>query len=45
MIFYASAYIGVVEQWLETGMKESSEQMARIAQRLLFIKPGESIEL
>lgn len=45
VVFYASAYLGVVEQWLETGMRESSGQMARVAQRLLFIKPGESIEL
>lgn len=43
--FYASAYLGVIERWLEGGMKESSEDMARIAMRLLFIKPGESIKL
>lgn len=43
--FYASAYLGVIERWLETGMRESSEDMARIAMRLLFIKPGESIKL
>ena len=43
--FYASAYLGVIERWLATGMKESSEDMALIAQRLLFIAPGESIKL
>ncbi len=43
--FYASAYLGVIERWLETGMRESSEEMARVAVRLLFIKPGESIKL
>lgn len=43
--FYASAYLGVITRWLETGMAESSEEMAAIALRLLFIKPGESIEL
>ena len=43
--FYASAYLGVIVRWIETGMRESSEDMARIAQRLLFIKPGESIKL
>ena len=43
--FYASAYLGVITRWVETGMDESSEDMARIAMRLLFIKPGESIEL
>lgn len=43
--FYASAYLGVITRWVETGMEESSEEMARVAQRLLFIKPGESIKL
>lgn len=43
--FYASAYMGVILRWLETGMVESSEEMAVIALRLLFIKPGESIKL
>ena len=43
--FYAGAYLGVIMQWLETGMQESSEEMALVAQRLLFIKPGESIKL
>lgn len=43
--FYASAYLGMIMRWIETGMAETSEDMARIAQRLLFIKPGESIKL
>ena len=43
--FYASAYLGVIERWIETGMQESSEDMALIAMRLFFIKPGESIKL
>ncbi len=43
--FFASAYLGVITRWIETGMQESSEEMARIAMRLLFIKPGESITL
>lgn len=43
--FYASAYLGVIQRWIETGMEETSEDMARIAMRLLFISPGESIEL
>lgn len=43
--FYASAYLGVIMRWIETGMKESSEQMAFIAMRLLFIKPGEPIRM
>lgn len=43
--FFASAYLGVIERWIETGMRESSEEMALIAMRLFFIKPGESITL
>ncbi len=43
--FYASAYLGVITHWVETGMKESSQDMARIALRLFFIKPGDSIKL
>lgn len=43
--FYSAAYMGVITTWLQTGMKETSEDMARIAMRLLFIKPGESIKI
>ncbi len=43
--FYSAAYLGVISKWFEDGMRESSEDMARIAMRLLFIKPGESIVL
>lgn len=43
--FFANAYLGIINRWVETGMQETSEEMALIAQRLLFIKPGESIEL
>ena len=43
--FYASAYLGVITHWLETDMYETDDEMARIAMRLLFIKPGESIKL
>ncbi len=35
----------MIERWIETGMHESSEEMALIAMRLLFIKPGKPIEL
>jgi len=43
--FYAAAYLGIITCWIERGTPESSEDMARIATRLFFIKPGESIEL
>lgn len=45
LAFYASAYLGVINHWIETGMKETSEEMALIAMRLLFIKPGEPIRM
>lgn len=43
--FFASAYLGIIQRWIDTGMQESSEEMALIAMRLFFIKPGESIKL
>lgn len=43
--FFAAAYLGVIMRWIETGMQESSEEMALVAIRLFFIKPGESITL
>ena len=43
--FYSGAYLGVIGEWISSGMEESSEDMALIALRLLFIKPGDSIKL
>lgn len=43
--FYSGAYLGVISEWIRSGMQESSEQMALISMRLLFIKPGEAIRL
>jgi len=43
--YFASAYLGVIMRWIETGMQEAPEEMAVIAMRLLFIKPGEAIKL
>lgn len=43
--YFTSAYLGIITRWVETGMKESTEEMALIAMRLFFIKPGESIKL
>lgn len=43
--FFASAYLGVITRWIQRGMPESSEDMALIAVRLLFIQPGESIKM
>ncbi len=43
--FYASAYLGIIARWVENGCPETPKEMARIAMRLLFITPGEPIEL
>ena len=43
--FYASAYLGVITRWVETCMRESSQDMALIAMKLFFIKPGDPIKL
>lgn len=43
--FYSGAYLGVITEWIDSGMTETSEEMALISMRLLFIKPGESIKM
>ncbi len=43
--YFSSASLGIVRTWLEDGMKESSEDMARILLGLALLKPGESIEI
>ena len=43
--FYSGAYLGVISEWINSGMTETSEEMALISMRLLFIKPGESIKM
>ena len=45
LAFYANAYLGIITRWVQTGMAESPEDMAVIALRLLFMKPGESIKM
>jgi AcrR family transcriptional regulator len=43
--YYASAALGLIQLWLERGMPESSEEMARILLSVTMLKPGEPIEL
>ena len=43
--FYSGAYLGVISEWIDSGMTETSEELALISLRLLFIKPGESIKM
>jgi AcrR family transcriptional regulator len=43
--YYVSAHLGLMQHWLERGMAEPSEEMARIMVAIMFLKPGDSIEL
>lgn len=39
--FVVSAEVGVVQKWLEDGLRESSELMARAMTILTFVRPGD----
>lgn len=41
--YYASAQIGVISSWLESGMRETSEEMALIALSIMFMNVGDAI--
>lgn len=41
LAFVVSAEVGVVQRWLEEGMRESPEVMARIMTVLTFVRPGD----
>jgi len=43
--YYASATVGLIHHWLDRGMLESSQEMARIMLSIMMLKPGEPIEL
>ena len=43
--YYAAATVGLIQHWLELGMTESSEEMARIMLSIMMLKPGEPIKL
>ncbi len=43
--YFSSASLGIVRAWLEDGMIESSEEMARIMLGLSLLKPGDPIEI
>lgn len=43
--YYTSAQLGVIKEWLDGGMKESPEEMARIVITIMFLAPGDAIEL
>ena len=43
--YYSSALLGLIQRWLETGMIEDSQQMARVMLSIMFLRPGDSIKL
>ena len=43
--YYAAAHLGLIQCWLERGMVETSEEMAHIMTSVVFLKPGDRIEL
>ena len=43
--YYASAMLGLIQHWLDRGMPETSEEMARILLSIMMLKPGDPIEL
>jgi len=43
--YYASATVGLIHHWLDRGMQESSQEMARIMLSIMMLRPGEPIEL
>ena len=43
--YYASATMGLIQHWLDLGMPQSPEEMARIMLSVMMLKPGEPIEL
>jgi len=43
--YYSSALLGIIQLWLENGMVENSNQMARIMLSIMFLKPGDPIKL
>jgi AcrR family transcriptional regulator len=43
--YYTAANLGLMQRWLERGMQESSAQMARIMLSIMFLRPGDPIEL
>jgi AcrR family transcriptional regulator len=43
--YHTNAQLGVIKSWLDNGMQESPEEMARMVVQIMFLIPGESIEM
>lgn len=43
--YYASAMLGLIQRWVQRDMQESPEEMARILMTIMFLQPGDPIEM
>lgn len=43
--YVSSAYLGLIQHWLESGMKESSREISLILQRISLLGPGKAAGL
>ena len=43
--YYASAMLGLIQRWVQRDMQESPEEMAGILMTIMFLQPGDPIEM
>jgi AcrR family transcriptional regulator len=43
--YYASAMLGLIQRWVQRDMRETPDEMARILLTIMFLKPGDPIEM
>jgi AcrR family transcriptional regulator len=43
--YYAAALLGLINHWLEGGMQQSDEEMARTMLSIMFLRPGDPIKM
>ena len=43
--YYASAMLGLIQRWVQRDMQESPEEMAKILMTIMFLQPGDPIEM
>jgi AcrR family transcriptional regulator len=43
--YYAAGTLGLIQKWLEGGMQQSPSEIAGVMLAILFLKPGDPIEL
>lgn len=43
--YYASAMLGLIQRWVQRDMQEDPEEMAKILITIMFLRPGDAIEM